>query len=67
MFILYNGQERTFRHLQRLLREAGWALRAVRRNARDSAYLQGIEAVPIFGGGDIDSDAGGYGMVVDFA
>ncbi|KAA1478073.1 S-adenosyl-L-methionine-dependent methyltransferase [Dentipellis sp. KUC8613] len=47
MFVLYNGQERTFHHLQRLLRETGWALRMVRRNQRDTTFLQGIEAVPM--------------------
>ncbi|TFY63589.1 hypothetical protein EVG20_g6256 [Dentipellis fragilis] len=69
MFILYNGQERTFHHLQRLLREAGWALRAVRQNEKDSAYLQGIEAVPILpeGGRDATNGYGNHDMVVDFA
>ncbi|TFY51548.1 hypothetical protein EVG20_g10950 [Dentipellis fragilis] len=47
MLVLYNGQERTFHHLQRLLRETGWAMKVIRRNQRDSTFLQGIETVPI--------------------
>ncbi|KAA1478000.1 S-adenosyl-L-methionine-dependent methyltransferase [Dentipellis sp. KUC8613] len=62
MYILYNGQERTLPHLRRLLSEAGWALRAVRRNAADSAYLPGVEAVPIF-----ESEDEGFEKIVDFA
>ncbi|KAA1478069.1 S-adenosyl-L-methionine-dependent methyltransferase [Dentipellis sp. KUC8613] len=47
MFTLHNGQERTFYHLQRLLRETGWSLKRVRPSQRDGSFLQGIEAVPI--------------------
>ncbi|KAA1478076.1 S-adenosyl-L-methionine-dependent methyltransferase [Dentipellis sp. KUC8613] len=47
MLALYNGQDRTFHHLQCLLRQCGWALTMVHRDRRDNTFLQGMEAVPI--------------------
>ncbi|KAA1477984.1 S-adenosyl-L-methionine-dependent methyltransferase [Dentipellis sp. KUC8613] len=47
MFVVFNSQERTFHHFERLLRATGWKLTVVRRNHGDSTFLQSIEAVPI--------------------
>ena len=49
MFTLFNAQERTVRHLDELLRSAGWQITLIRRIGEgiDTAFLQSIEAVPI--------------------
>ncbi|KAA1478055.1 S-adenosyl-L-methionine-dependent methyltransferase [Dentipellis sp. KUC8613] len=46
MFLMFNAQERTFHHFERLLRESGWRLQMIRRNDVDSTFLPSIEAVP---------------------
>ncbi|TFY66484.1 hypothetical protein EVG20_g4602 [Dentipellis fragilis] len=46
MFVMFNSQERTFHHFERLLRDAGWKLTLVRRGHGDDAFLQSMEAVP---------------------
>ncbi|THH07900.1 hypothetical protein EW146_g9170 [Bondarzewia mesenterica] len=47
MFLLFNSQERTIRHFDRLLRSTGWKIKIVHRQADDSTFLQSIEAIPI--------------------
>ncbi|ETW80288.1 hypothetical protein HETIRDRAFT_105202 [Heterobasidion irregulare TC 32-1] len=47
MFLLFNFQERTIRHLDRLLRSAGWEITVVHRQDGDTTFLQSIEAAPI--------------------
>ncbi|KAJ8502546.1 hypothetical protein ONZ45_g11654 [Pleurotus djamor] len=48
MFLLFNSQERTIKHMVELLRSTGWEVVKVhRQSGGDSTFLQGIEAVPI--------------------
>lgn len=47
MFLLFNSQERTIRHIDWLLRRAGWQVLAVHRQPGDSTFLQPMVAVPI--------------------
>lgn len=47
MFLLFNSQERTIRHIEDLLRGCGWKVVKVNRHdGGDSTFLQAIEAVP---------------------
>ncbi|PPQ95286.1 hypothetical protein CVT26_014860 [Gymnopilus dilepis] len=46
MFLLFNAQERTVRHMDELLRGAGWRITVIhRRESSDSTFLQSVEAV----------------------
>ncbi|KAJ8469560.1 hypothetical protein ONZ45_g16849 [Pleurotus djamor] len=48
MFLLFNSQERTIKHMVELLRSTGWEVVKVhRQTGGDSTFLQGIEAIPI--------------------
>ncbi|KAJ8093236.1 hypothetical protein PM082_020730 [Marasmius tenuissimus] len=47
MFVLFNSQERTIRHFDRLLASTGWKLKVVNRQPGDSTYMQSMEAVPM--------------------
>ncbi|KAG6811474.1 hypothetical protein H0H92_007246 [Tricholoma furcatifolium] len=47
MFLLFNSQERTIRHIDELLRSTGWRVRKVYRQDGDSTFLQSIEAIPV--------------------
>ncbi|KAG6817102.1 hypothetical protein H0H87_012623 [Tephrocybe sp. NHM501043] len=47
MFLLFNSQERTIRHINELLLGTGWKVTKVYRQDGDSTYLQSIEAVPV--------------------
>ncbi|KAK1229446.1 hypothetical protein PQX77_007494 [Marasmius sp. AFHP31] len=47
MFILFNSQERTIHHFDRLLASSGWKLKIVNRQPGDSTFMQSMEAVPI--------------------
>ncbi|KDR83075.1 hypothetical protein GALMADRAFT_263497 [Galerina marginata CBS 339.88] len=48
MFLLFNSQERTIRHIDDLLRRTGWQMTVVRRQeGSDSTFLQSMEAAPI--------------------
>ncbi|KAF7288814.1 S-adenosyl-L-methionine-dependent methyltransferase [Mycena chlorophos] len=44
MFFMFNSQERTFLHFQKLLASAGWEIVKVHRQAGDSTFVQSIEA-----------------------
>ncbi|KAJ7575531.1 S-adenosyl-L-methionine-dependent methyltransferase [Mycena floridula] len=46
MCIMLNSQERTIRHFDGLLNEAGWKLVLVNRQPGDSTHLQALEAIP---------------------
>ncbi|KAH7874996.1 S-adenosyl-L-methionine-dependent methyltransferase [Lentinula edodes] len=46
MCLLFNSQERTIHHFDRLLRSTGWKLTIVNRQPGDSTYMQSMEAVP---------------------
>ncbi len=47
MLTVLNGQERTIRQFDQLLKSAGWKITAVRRQRGvDVAFLSSIEAVP---------------------
>ncbi|KAK7056304.1 hypothetical protein VNI00_002857 [Paramarasmius palmivorus] len=47
MFLLFNSQERTVGHFDRLLQSTGWKLTVVNRQPGDSTYMQSMEAVPL--------------------
>ncbi|KAL0059267.1 hypothetical protein AAF712_013991 [Marasmius tenuissimus] len=47
MFVLFNSQERTIRHFDRLFASTGWKLKVVNRQPGDSTYMQSMEAVPM--------------------
>ena len=48
MFLLFNAQERTVRHMDELLRGAGWRITVIHRGeSSDSTFLQSVEAVPL--------------------
>ncbi|KAF9042839.1 S-adenosyl-L-methionine-dependent methyltransferase [Hymenopellis radicata] len=47
MFLHFNSQERTIRHMQDLLLSTGWKVVKVRRQDGDSTFLQAVEAVPV--------------------
>ncbi|KAL0060684.1 hypothetical protein AAF712_012561 [Marasmius tenuissimus] len=47
MFILFNSQERTVHHFDRLFASSGWKLKVVNRQPGDSTFMQSMEAVPM--------------------
>ncbi|KAF9264596.1 S-adenosyl-L-methionine-dependent methyltransferase [Marasmius fiardii PR-910] len=47
MSLLFNSQERTVHHFDRLLASTGWKLKIVNRKPGDSTYMQSMEAVPL--------------------